>query len=221
MSSAPGVIYPHSRRRHSHSSPKDEPMAASITTVPRRKSFNRDTDAFEGGASPPTSPMNIDQEHDKNNDPNDDDDSLPPNQQIEDVRPRVQRNTSNYSSHQPPPHSLHNTMMKKRAPPPPRNLVNPLLVPSAPTVPRTAAQKDSVRRLIVVLERCSLEAYKVSASGGRPGRDGSEHVKYALLNCDDHQGILAKTGRDIADARPDITHQVRSSPPVCSACTNH
>jgi rRNA pseudouridine-1189 N-methylase Emg1 (Nep1/Mra1 family) len=29
-----------------------------------------------------------------------------------------------------------------------------------------------------------------------------------LLNCDDHQGILAKTGRDIADARPDITHQV-------------
>ncbi|KAG8996504.1 18S rRNA pseudouridine methyltransferase, partial [Tulasnella sp. 427] len=33
------------------------------------------------------------------------------------------------------------------------------------------------------------------------------HVKYALLNCDDHQGILAKTGRDIADARPDITHQ--------------
>jgi hypothetical protein len=29
-----------------------------------------------------------------------------------------------------------------------------------------------------------------------------------LLNCDDHQGFLAKEGRDIADARPDITHQV-------------
>lgn len=36
-----------------------------------------------------------------------------------------------------------------------------------------------------------------------------KEAKYALLNCDDHQGILAKTGRDIADARPDITHQVR------------
>ena len=35
-----------------------------------------------------------------------------------------------------------------------------------------------------------------------------KEAKYALLNCDDHQGILAKTGRDIADARPDITHQV-------------
>jgi rRNA pseudouridine-1189 N-methylase Emg1 (Nep1/Mra1 family) len=37
---------------------------------------------------------------------------------------------------------------------------------------------------------------------------GGKEAKYALLNCDDHQGILAKTGRDIADARPDITHQV-------------
>ena len=39
-----------------------------------------------------------------------------------------------------------------------------------------------------------------------------KEAKYALLNCDDHQGILAKTGRDIADARPDITHQVGSFP---------
>ena len=31
--------------------------------------------------------------------------------------------------------------------------------------------------------------------------------KYALLNCDDHQRVLAKMGRDIAEARPDITHQ--------------
>jgi rRNA small subunit pseudouridine methyltransferase Nep1 len=35
------------------------------------------------------------------------------------------------------------------------------------------------------------------------------------LNCDDHQGFLAKEGRDIADARPDITHQV-SPPPANS-----
>ncbi|KAM6495355.1 EMG1/NEP1 methyltransferase domain containing protein [Amanita muscaria] len=37
------------------------------------------------------------------------------------------------------------------------------------------------------------------------GKEGD--VKYTLLNCDDHQGILAKMRRDIADARPDITHQ--------------
>jgi rRNA small subunit pseudouridine methyltransferase Nep1 len=65
--------------------------------------------------------------------------------------------------------------------------------------------------LFVVLEQACLEAYKVSggSSMGRGGRGGNEgEAKYTLLNCDDHQGILAKTGRDIADARPDITHQV-------------
>ena len=45
-----------------------------------------------------------------------------------------------------------------------------------------------------------------SGSGGKNSQ--GKEAKYALLNCDDHQGILAKTGRDIADARPDITHQV-------------
>lgn len=44
-----------------------------------------------------------------------------------------------------------------------------------------------------------------SGSGGK--NSSGKEAKYALLNCDDHQGILAKTGRDIADARPDITHQ--------------
>lgn len=52
-----------------------------------------------------------------------------------------------------------------------------------------------------------LEAYKVSSGSASKTAPGKE-AKYALLNCDDHQGILAKTGRDIADARPDITHQV-------------
>ncbi|CAE7105186.1 unnamed protein product, partial [Rhizoctonia solani] len=79
---------------------------------------------------------------------------------------------------------------------------NPTMVPIQPTVPRTPTQKSNSRRLIVVLEQACLEAYKVSSNSGA-GRD----AKYALLNCDDHQGILAKTGRDIADARPDITHQ--------------
>jgi len=66
----------------------------------------------------------------------------------------------------------------------------------------------SQRRLYVVLEQACLEAYRVSSGGkGKGGRGGEGEVKYTLLNCDDHQGILAKTGRDIADARPDITHQ--------------
>jgi rRNA small subunit pseudouridine methyltransferase Nep1 len=90
---------------------------------------------------------------------------------------------------------------------------NPSLVPVQATVPRTPAAKSSTRRLIVVLEQACLEAYRVSGQsggGGRPGRPATtnKEVKYTLLNCDDHQGILAKTGRDIADARPDITHQV-------------
>lgn len=90
-----------------------------------------------------------------------------------------------------------------------RKLVpNPSMVPVQATVPRTPAQKSSKRHLIVVLEQACLEAYRVSSgSASRGGKDGKD-VKYALLNCDDHQGILAKTGRDIADARPDITHQV-------------
>jgi rRNA small subunit pseudouridine methyltransferase Nep1 len=65
---------------------------------------------------------------------------------------------------------------------------------------------SSQRRLFVILEQACLEAYRVTSGGkGKGGREGD--VKYTLLNCDDHQGILAKTGRDIADARPDITHQ--------------
>ncbi|KZS94010.1 Nep1-domain-containing protein [Sistotremastrum niveocremeum HHB9708] len=100
--------------------------------------------------------------------------------------------------------------------------LDPSLVPSQTTVPRTALQRSKARRLIVVLEHACLEAYRVSGGsggggnrdggrdggrGGSSGRGGGGEAKYALLNCDDHQGILAKTGRDIADARPDITHQ--------------
>eukprot|EP00123_Amoebidium_parasiticum_P008668 comp18946_c0_seq1/m.21182 comp18946_c0_seq1/g.21182 ORF comp18946_c0_seq1/g.21182 comp18946_c0_seq1/m.21182 type:complete len:229 (-) comp18946_c0_seq1:398-1084(-) len=66
--------------------------------------------------------------------------------------------------------------------------------PKMPKVPRTAEEKESQRRVIIVLERCCLETAKV----------GKE---YQLLNCDDHQNILKKAGKNIADARPDITHQ--------------
>ena len=97
-----------------------------------------------------------------------------------------------------------------------RAATGPNMVPVQPTVPKTPTAKANSRRLIVVLEQACLEAYKVSGgpvnnSRNPNGRGPAKEVKYTLLNCDDHQGILAKTGRDIADARPDITHQVRFS----------
>ena len=38
--------------------------------------------------------------------------------------------------------------------------------------------------------------------------------KPTLLTCDDHQGLLVRMGREVSDARPDITHQV-SRLPAC------
>lgn len=89
-------------------------------------------------------------------------------------------------------------------------VANPSMLPVQAHVPR-GPTATSTRRLFVILEQACLEAYKVSSGsnlgkGSRGGKEGE--AKYTLLNCDDHQGILAKTGRDIADARPDITHQV-------------
>lgn len=70
-----------------------------------------------------------------------------------------------------------------------------------PVQPTPLSSKDKVtQRLIVVLSQACLETHKVST--GSPGGD-----KYALLNCDDHQGLLRKMGKDIGEARPDITHQ--------------
>ncbi|CBQ71462.1 related to EMG1-Protein required for ribosome biogenesis [Sporisorium reilianum SRZ2] len=96
-----------------------------------------------------------------------------------------------------------------------RSRVDSSLVPQVPKVPKTATDKENTPRLIVVLEQACLETYKVSTGsasrgpsgggGGRNSKDGGD--KYALLNCDDHQRVLAKMGRDIAEARPDITHQ--------------
>jgi hypothetical protein len=58
------------------------------------------------------------------------------------------------------------------------------------------------RKLIVVLENASLEASQVHPY---------KQDKIQLLNCDDHQALLKRLNRDIAEARPDIVHQVRSS----------
>ena len=97
-----------------------------------------------------------------------------------------------------------------------QHIANPSMLPVQAHVARGPAAA-SQRKLYVILEQACLEVYKVSGSGGKSipghkgirgrGKDGGE-AKYTLLNCDDHQGILAKMGRDIADARPDITHQV-------------
>lgn len=57
------------------------------------------------------------------------------------------------------------------------------------------------RKVVVVLENASLEAARL-----HPYRQES---KMQLLNCDEHQSILKRLGRDIADARPDIVHQVK------------
>lgn len=85
--------------------------------------------------------------------------------------------------------------------PPPElpQLVAEQHVPIAPT------DKDS-QRMIVVLSHASLETYKAS-HGGRNGTLRDE--KYSLLNSDEHIGVMRKMNRDISDARPDITHQVR------------
>ncbi|XP_031570785.1 ribosomal RNA small subunit methyltransferase NEP1-like [Actinia tenebrosa] len=61
-------------------------------------------------------------------------------------------------------------------------------------IPRTLKEKDSGKRLIVVIEKASLEAVKNGKN-------------FELLNCDHHKGIMKKNNRDPATARPDITHQ--------------
>ncbi|KAH8928898.1 Nep1-domain-containing protein [Atractiella rhizophila] len=105
------------------------------------------------------------------------------------------------------------TVPRKRALSASEVLPRPAPPPPAASLAGAAAAADSdtkdlngstgpKRKLIVVLEQACLETYKVS-NGGRDDKG----PKYTLLNCDDHQGILAKMGREIAHARPDITHQ--------------
>ncbi|KAH9916785.1 Alpha/beta knot methyltransferase [Fomitopsis serialis] len=111
------------------------------------------------------------------------------------TRPLPQKNRS----------KMANTPQTQQTKNPMYQTANPHMLPVQAHVPKGTAAAGQ-RRLFVVLEQACLEAYRVSSNArGKNGREGE--VKYALLNCDDHQGILAKTGRDIADARPDITHQ--------------
>lgn len=69
------------------------------------------------------------------------------------------------------------------------------------------------RKVIVVLENASLEAARLNAY--------RHDSKMQLLNCDEHQSILKRLGRDIADARPDIVHQVSCYWSVCTFTYSH
>jgi hypothetical protein len=73
------------------------------------------------------------------------------------------------------------------------------LVPKVPKLPKTLEEKESTRRLIVVLDKACLETCKVTNS--------NKSSQYQLLNCDD-QKTLKKLGSDPTNYRPDITHQV-------------
>lgn len=72
-----------------------------------------------------------------------------------------------------------------------RPLANPSMVPQAPRIPKTAAEKETSRRLYIVLSQACLETYQISSGGGsgaarRDGRYDSGEARYTLLNCDDH-----------------------------------
>lgn len=60
-------------------------------------------------------------------------------------------------------------------------------------VPATLEDKLTGQRIIVVLEKASLELYH--------GKKGKE-----IMNCDDHKNQIQKGGKDFAQYRPDIVH---------------
>lgn len=126
------------------------------------------------------------------------------------------KDSKNTASNAPPEQRPTKPLPKKNlhTPTPMQYIDNPHMLPVQHYVAKQSTTSNQ-RRLFVILERACLEAYRISSSK-KGGKNGEGDVKYALLNCDDHQGILAKTGRDIADARPDITHQVR---PINFLCT--
>lgn len=63
--------------------------------------------------------------------------------------------------------------------------------------------EEETRRVIIILANAPLETVK--CGGSKKGKDDGS---YQLLNCDDHQGLLKRHNREIAEMRPDISHQV-------------
>ncbi|XP_077986830.1 ribosomal RNA small subunit methyltransferase NEP1-like [Glandiceps talaboti] len=66
--------------------------------------------------------------------------------------------------------------------------------PKPAKILKTLHHKDERKRLIVILERASLETVKVGK-------------KFELMNCDQHKGLMKKFKKDPANYRPDIAHQ--------------
>jgi rRNA small subunit pseudouridine methyltransferase Nep1 len=64
------------------------------------------------------------------------------------------------------------------------------------------------QRLIVVLENATLETVKLGSGKTKRKGESAGTASFHLLNCDDHAGLLKKNGRDPAEMRPDIAHQV-------------
>ena len=67
------------------------------------------------------------------------------------------------------------------------------LQPMKATLPSTFEQRQTAPRVFVILEAANLETVVT--------KRGIE-----LINCDDHQKIIAKMGRKLEDYRPDVTH---------------
>ncbi|KAH9822447.1 nucleolar essential protein 1 [Melampsora americana] len=89
--------------------------------------------------------------------------------------------------------------------PHPNPLTNPLLIPNPPSLhQKKDLNQIEPPKLIVVLSEACLENYAQSVHSNSKSK---KEIKYALLNCDDHQNVLSKLGKDISTARPDITHQ--------------
>lgn len=81
-------------------------------------------------------------------------------------------------------------------------------VQEAPKLPKTLLEKEKDPRVIVVLDGATLEIVRVGENSKKGSKSaGADSPRYHLLNSDDHQNILKKNKKNIADFRPDITHQ--------------
>ncbi|GJJ07830.1 hypothetical protein Clacol_002035 [Clathrus columnatus] len=205
------AIQPHlsRRRRHSSSFPEDPSAEEQMFRSQKRRPHSMERDKH----SPPRhSRTTKDPDHDNSNDSvievqeGTQHESVITESEEWNGIPTNDDNNLNVMEQERPTRPLPKKVLSASGFPNPRP-ANPAMLPVQASIPRTPVQRSNTRRLIVVLENACLEAYRVSNSSSRSGSKSSGEAKYALLNCDDHQGILAKTGRDIADARPDITHQ--------------
>ncbi|KAG1785895.1 Alpha/beta knot methyltransferase [Suillus plorans] len=181
--------------------PPPRPKSTPVDERPQRRRGSGSAESDSEGSDKETSTMQVD-----NDLPSQQTQQSSSHSQESQKRESITLNLENSSPERPTrPLPAKSRKMAGNSSNPMPQPANPSMLPIQAHVPRGGVASTQ-RRLFVILEQACLEAYRVSSGGkGKGGREGD--VKYTLLNCDDHQGILAKTGRDIADARPDITHQ--------------